>query len=183
MSTHAPNSKSEHFAKSARFLPYTEEEMQVLALSDRDRLRLEDISDLIGSFAYWPAHMRSRMLSTHLKFQDRYQLTLFLLANRCPPFLIAEWYITRRMLKDKSARMQVADIIRQHRDGKLQEHGRTAFVMKATETLPRAERGRYEWQGVGDTPACKVQTIATPNFAFDAVHSIHWDEALGMLNF
>jgi hypothetical protein len=34
------------------------------------------------------------------------QLTLFLLGNRCPPTLMAEWYVKRGMLKDKSARDQ-----------------------------------------------------------------------------
>ena len=99
------------------------------------------------------------------------QLTLFLLGNRAPPTLIAEWYVGRKMLKDKSARDQVIDIIKQHKDGKLEQQGRTTWVMDATEDKPACLRA-HAWDGVGDPAEDKTRTISTPTFAFDWEHEV-----------
>lgn len=45
------------------------------------------IEDLIGSVSAWPAFIRESLLSTHLRFRERFQLTLFWL----PPMLAVQW--------------------------------------------------------------------------------------------
>ena len=93
---------------------------------------------------------------------------------------MVEWYMKRGMLRDKSARDQVADIIRQHKDGTLEQQGRTTWIMDTTVTKPIWER-KHKWDGVGDPAQEKNQTIATPIFAFDFQHEWHWTEAIRML--
>ena len=153
---------------------------RVEALGRLEGRLLLDIEEQIGSCMKWPPRFTEAMLSTHLHFPERWQLTLFLLGNRCPPSLMVEWYMKRGMLKDKSARDQVADIIRQHRDGALESKGITTWVMGATDTKPLSER-KHKWDGVGDPAQDKQQTIATPTFAFDFMHEWHWTEAIKML--
>lgn len=141
---------------------------------------LLDIEEQIGSCIKWPYRFTEMMLSRHLRFPERWQLTLFLLGNRCPPTLMVEWYLKRDMLSDKSARDQVSDLIRQHKTGKLEQQGRTTWVMDATVTKPIWER-KHPWDGVGESPENKTQVIETPSFAFDWEHNYHWDEAVKML--
>ena len=119
------------------------------SLSRRDAALLVTIEAQIGSIMTWPSHMREKFLSSHLRFNDRFQLTLFLLGNRVPPLLIAEWYLYRGMLKDKSARENVASIIKQHMDGELESKGFKTWVMGATSCKPACLR-RHKWDGVGD---------------------------------
>ena len=153
---------------------------RVEALSRIEGRLLLDIEEHVGSCMKWPSRFTEMMLSTHLRFPDRWQLTLFLLGNRCPPTLIVAWYTDRDMLKDKQARDQVADIIRQHRDGTLEQHGRTTWMMDATEDKPLILR-THPWDGVGMPAEDKNRTICTPSFAFDWEHQWHWDEAIEKL--
>lgn len=108
------------------------------------------------------------------------QLTLFLLGNRTPPIKIAEWYTKRGMLKDKSARDQVTDLIKQHLHGKLEEQGRSTWIMNATVDKPVFDRKR-PWDGVGEPAEDKNQVIATPSFAYDWEHQWMWTDAMDML--
>jgi hypothetical protein len=105
------------------------------------------------------------------------QLTLFLLGNRCPPTLFVEWFIKRSMLRDHAARMHVADLIQQHKTGKLEAAGKTTWIMGTTKSKPLCLR-KHKWDGVGDPTDDKVDVVATPSFAFDWEHSSLWDEAV-----
>jgi hypothetical protein len=93
---------------------------QVEALSAKDSTLLNGIVQSVGPLTQWPVHTMTQMLSNHLMYQQRMNLTFFLLGNACPPDLLAEWYIQRGMLRDDSARRQVADFIKQHKAGQLQ---------------------------------------------------------------
>ena len=157
------------------------QEGRVEALSRVEGRALLDIEEQIGACMKWPHRFTEMMLSTHLRFPERWQLTLFLLGNRCPPTLMAEWFITRGMLKDKAARDQVVDLIRKHRDGSLEQQGRTTWVMSAVAPPTPVWERKHRWDGVGDDLKDKNQIIATPTFAFDWEHQWHWDEAIKML--
>lgn len=77
------------------------------------------IHEHVGPLGQWPAHNLSQIMSTHLVSGDRINLTLFLLGNSCPPDTYAEWLLSRNMLKDNSARNQVAGLIESHKAGRL----------------------------------------------------------------
>jgi hypothetical protein len=62
-------------------------------MSRADGSLLRDIEQQIGPCLRWPSKFSDAMLSPHLRFPERWQLTLFLLGNRVPPTLIVEWYI------------------------------------------------------------------------------------------
>ena len=113
-----------------------------------------------------PGH--SSPLPTQLQLS---QLSLFLLGNRAHPTLIVEWYMARGMLKDKSAREQVADIIMKHKNGTLESQGRTTWLLDATEDKPHILR-KHKWDGVGDPARDKSSVISTPSFAFDWEHEV-----------
>ncbi len=65
------------------------------------------IEEHVGSCLKWPHRFTEMMLLPKLHFPERWQLTLFLIGNRCPPTLMVEWYLKRGMLSDRSARDQV----------------------------------------------------------------------------
>lgn len=153
---------------------------RIEALSRVEGSLLLDIEEQIGSCMKWPGRFTEMMLSTHLRFPERWQLTLFLLGNRCPPSMMVDWYTQRTMLKDKAARDQVADLIRQHKDGTLEQQGRTTWMLEATVTKPPWQR-KHKWDGVGDPVQDKNQVITTPSFAFDWQHEWHWTSAIQML--
>jgi hypothetical protein len=173
------SSKPEVTAKQ-RAITRGRQTQRIEAMSRRDGRCLIDIEEHVGSCLKWPHRFTEMMLSSHLRFPERWQLTLFLLGNRLPPSLMVEWYMGRSMLKDKSARDQVADLIRQHKDGTLEQQGRTTWIMEATVTKPIWER-KHKWDGVGDPTKEKNQLIATPSFAFDWQHQLAWDDAIAKL--
>ena len=150
------------------------------AMGNKEGRLLNDIEQQIGKCLTWPTRFTDMFLSTHLLFPQRWQLTLFILANRCPPSLMVKWYLLRGMLHDKSARDQVADLIKQHKNGTLERQGRTTWVMGATQDKPAIIR-KHKWDGVGDPALAKNQVISTPSFAFDYLHEWHWDEAIKTL--
>ena len=139
-------------------------------LSAKERKLLTRIEDHLGRVCDWPVAFAEQLLSKHLTYKPRFTLTLFLLANKCSPPLLAEWMLSRGMLHDHSARTHVAGIIKDHQTGKLESDGRTAYVMDAT--LPN-----------GDTPPVeqRVWPVYTPNFAHDWKFQYIWDEAIVML--
>ena len=142
---------------------------------------LLDIEEQMGHCMKWPYRFTEMMLSRHLRFPERWQLTLFLLGNRCPPSLFAEWYVKRGMLHDKSARDQVIDIIKKHKSGELEQQGRSTWVMDAMAPPKPVWDRKHPWDGVGEPAEDKNQIIATPTFAFDWEHQWHWDEAIKTL--
>lgn len=150
------------------------------SLNRKEGRLLLEIEEQTGAVIYWPYRFAEMMLSTHLRFSERWQLTLFLLGNRTPPRKIAEWYVARKMLKDKAARDQVIDLIKQHMTGKLEENGRSTWVMNATVDKPLFIR-KHAWDSVGDPAEDKNQVIATPTFAFDWEHQWMWTDAIDIL--
>jgi hypothetical protein len=136
-----------------------------------ERVFLRDrIEEHMGPLYLWPTHMAAKLLTDHLKYADRFTLTLFMLANKCQPAVYAEWLLKRGMLKDKSARDHVASVILAHKQGKLEAEGKTAYVMDAS--LANGEPAPNE---------LKVWPVYTPNFAEDWQHGHYWDEAIHML--
>ena len=118
----------------------------------------------------WQWEMAELLLKRHLKFGDRFQLTLFLLQNMIPPVLIAKWMIKRKMLKHPHSRKHVAYIIKNHMEGRLEDAGFTAQMLNATD-------------GAGNSLPLRAQyqTVWTPNFAHDWQHQHFWEEAIEML--
>ena len=98
--------------------------MSPLIATEFDRL-----VDYVGPLSQWPLRMAEAVVSTHLPYKLRFQLTLFLLGNRVPPAIITEWYLRREMLKDESARRHVAGILLAHKSGKLEKDCRTTYVV------------------------------------------------------
>ncbi len=159
------------------------------ALASRDSELLATIEDLIGRVITWPWRFTDAMLSTHLRFAERWKLTAFLLANRLPPTIIAKWYLQRGMLKDKAARNEIINIIRQHKDGTLERKGYTTWVMDAVATKSVLHK-KSVYDGVGDPIGVSWDTdqiwkhnhvIETPSFAFDWQFNSQWDEAVLLL--
>lgn len=142
---------------------------------------LRDIEEQIGSCLSWPSHMTAMLLSTHLRFNDRYQLSLFMLGNGCPPTSMVKWFLSRGMLSDKSARENVADLIRRHMDGTLERAGTTTWVMNATEVPKPVWERKHPWDGVGEPAVNKTRIVATPTFALDWQHQHHWTDAINAL--
>jgi len=142
----------------------------VQKLTVHEKALLFRVEDAVGAIGDWPAKTVKTFLCTHLLKGDRFSLTLFLLANRCPPPLIAEWYLRRRMLHDLSAREHVANIIADHRSGKLERDGRTAYVLGAT--LRNGDPAPFEE---------RIWPVYAPDFARDWKFGYWWQEAIAML--
>ena len=90
----------------------------------------EHVEEHTHFLKFWPKYYRELMLSTHLKYLGRFQLTMFLLGNRLNPETIVQWYLGHRMLHDQAARVHVSGIIKAHKKGELEN--KTTFVMHAT---------------------------------------------------
>jgi hypothetical protein len=149
-------------------------------LTRREKELLHKIEAQLGPCILWPTRFTESFLSYHLGYDERFQLTLFLLGNRCPPVLFVEWMISRGMLRDKSARDNVTILIKDHKSGKLEQQGRSTYIMHTTEDKPPCLR-KHKWDGVGDPTNDKTRVIETPTFAYDWQHQHYWDQALEML--
>ena len=139
-------------------------------LTTPQRVVLRRIEEHLGRLSDWPAWAAEALLKEHLKYADRFTLTLFLLVNKCMPTLAAEWMLVRKMLKDHSARQHVASIIKEHMTGGLEAAGRTAYCMDAT--LPNGDKAPVDE---------RVTPVSTPNFAKDYKHRHYWEDAINML--
>lgn len=115
--------------------------------------------------------MAALLLCTHLTYAGRFQLTLFMLNNKCRPTVYVHWLLAREMLWDERARGHVAQLIKDHMTGKLEEAGKTSHVMDAT--LPSGDAA------VGDAQNWVVQT---PHFAYNDAERLEWENAIRMLN-
>ena len=71
---------------------------------DQFKFLEERIEEHIGMIENWPIWAAEMLLSKHLNYSERYQLTLFMLGNKCLPGTYAEWLLMRHMLHDESAR-------------------------------------------------------------------------------
>ena len=139
----------------------------VYAMSPSIAADLDELVDHVGPLVCWPVHVAEAVVSTHLTYQSRFQLTLFLLGNRVPPALFVSFFLKRHMLRDVSARRHVAGLLLAHKTGKLEAEGKTAWIVGAVD-------------GAGNALTDKNQVIATPRFA--AEEPQYWDEAIKKLN-
>jgi len=138
-------------------------------LSARDRKLFEEcIENHIPSIERWPLGMLALVLETHLRYEDRTKLTNFMLINRVPPVLYVKWLLMRKMLKDFSARKQVATIIMQHKSGELQQKSVHAYEIEAV-----TQDGN---------PTKNYQIIMTPDMANNPSYEHHWLDAIQMLH-
>jgi hypothetical protein len=81
-----------------------------MRLNATERKLLDRVEEQVGSLCRFPVELREMFLSRHLHYAARFRLTVFLLANRCPPTLVAEWYTVRRMLKDNLSRLMTTSL-------------------------------------------------------------------------
>ena len=158
---------------------YTEEARRQMRATQRvavdnlpraEAFLLARIEDQIGSMFGndgWPVMESSMMLSRHLKFNERFRLTTFLLGNGCPPQMIATWYKSRDMLRDHSAVEHVKSIIKAHMTGSLEAEGKTFWSCQATADPKPACLRNHRFEGVGEPTRDKVRPLATPSFAHD----------------
>lgn len=153
----------------------------LMQMGRKELRHLQTIEDLVGCITRWPSHMREMMLSTHLRFRERFQLTLFLLGNWLPPLVMVEWYIMRGMLKDRSARDNVADLIRQHMAGELETKGYMVWQMGATRNKPAALR-EHRWDGVGEDDPDKLRVLLPiPLDVTSPWNTCSWEHAIAQL--
>ena len=96
---------------------------------------------------------------------ERFKLTCFLLGNRCPPTVLVDWYLMRGCLHDEAAKMNVAAVLKQHLDGKLEKY-------KTWIIDPVAPNG--------DDSPLHLYEIVTPDFA--EAYPEYWQEAIKALN-
>lgn len=152
---------------------------RIMRLKEKDLLCA--IEDKIGlPCNSWPVRHTEQMLSTHLRFSDRFGLTVFLLGNRCPPCLIVEWYLTRNMLKDQSAKDNIVEILYKHMTNQLEAFS-TFTVNSQVEIPPSVKKSKWD---VGEQvpPDDKRFSVVAPSFAFDYQHQWHWVDAMRQLN-
>jgi len=148
------------------------------------------IFDCIGPANEWPVNTLEMFCSKHLMFAGRFQLTLFMLNNGCPPEYYAEWLLRRNALRDDSARFHVAELIAKHQDGLLES--KTSYIMPARLTVdrhvPLYER-KSNWDGVGEAvtaqdrienPNVYFRPVITPNCAH-GTEEWRWLKAYAML--
>lgn len=141
-----------------------------MALTPDEREQLSELEDHINPLSTWPPKMAEAMLSPHLKYSNRLALTFFVLGNGLVPTVYAKWLITRKMLKDDSARNHIANMIKEHMTGELEKKGVTTYMMDAT-TI----------SGHPAPYAMRIQVIQTPMFAFDWEHQVFWETAINIL--
>ena len=141
--------------------------MAVYAMTPLTATEFDALVDHVGPLNRWPINMAEAIVSTHLTYQPRFQLTLFLLGNRVPPTVFTAWFLSRNMLRDVSARRHVAGILLAHKTGKLEADGKTAWIVNAVDRE-------------GNDVLDKNQVVVTPRFAHEEPQ--YWDEAVKKLN-
>lgn len=120
----------------------------------------------------WPQSFRELLVSTHLNFNQRFRLTIFLLANRLDPRTICEWYTMRGMLRDDAARTHVAELFRAHAHGDLEKY--EVYVMNATN---KSGDPATEFKFDNGQIICKgeAQPLVAP--AFSLWENSEWEQA------
>ena len=142
-------------------------EERFLELRVAERKLLGELLEHAPPLEQWPWWASEMLLSRHLRYNDRKQLTLFILINRIPPVKYAEWLQVRKVLKDDNARNHVASLIHEHKTGAIEAKGYTSVCVDRT-----LENG--------DPHPTKRTVVKTPyEFALSEPH--HWDAAIRML--
>lgn len=159
-----------------------------------DHLGTEWRSPLEGNvtvLARIPKKYTESLLGTHLKFKERRELTVFLLANRVPPTLVVQWYTVRKMLKDFSAKKDVADLLTKFAKGEMDGQAQfMTFHINLRSTAPVNyidEDGNMRSQSTtGYMPNGDYEYVCTPSFWQDCFKDfgclpIEFDAALKTL--
>ena len=160
---------------------------KIEALKRAEGALFGSIVENVGPVSQWPLHNLEQMLSSHLTYQPRINLTLFLLGNQCPPDDYAEWVDSRNMLKDMPARAHVASLIKDHKDGKLSRFTTYMLPFRVTAPLKPLSLRKHKWDGVGEPmpkdapPEAFIFEVETPGPIFMAMEGWRWDKAYGML--
>jgi hypothetical protein len=160
---------------------------KIEALKRTDAVVFGSIVENVGPISQWPLHNVEQLLSSHLTYQPRINLTLFMMGNQCPPDLFAEWIISRNMLKDMPARVHVASLIKEHKAGQLSRFNTYMLPFRVTAPAKPMVDRKHFWDGVGDPmpkdapPSAFVFTVETPGPIFMALEGWRWDKAYGML--
>lgn len=158
---------------------------KVEALKPGDAQLFGMIVENIGPLSQWPLHNLSQMLSSHLTYQSRINLTLFALANQCPPTLYAEWCVSRNMLRDNSAHLHVANLIKEHKAGQLTRFTSYLLPFRVTAAPKPSKLRKHPWDGVGDpmppdaTAEAFIFPVETPNIM--ETDGWRWDQAYALL--
>ena len=116
-----------------------------------------------------PQKYAQALLSTHLKFKERRELTVFLLANRVPPTLLVKWYTVRKMLHDFSAKKDVADLLAKFAKGELDGQAQfTTFHINLRSTAPvnyiDEDGNMKSMSTTGYMPNGDYEYVCTPSF-------------------
>ena len=138
----------------------------LLQMSPVDRLLLRRVTDQVGCLGDWPVGCVEDLLSTHLTFTKRFTLTVFLLGNRCPPVLIAEWMLRRRQLHNFDARKHVIGILQAHKSSTLED--KTFWEIEGTTPS-------------GDPRPPQAVNLITPSFSSEPRWAFFWQDAIKML--
>ena len=160
------------------------------ALTSAETSLMRRIEDQVGAHDEWPSRLLLAFTSREfLRRPARFELTLFLLHNGCPPDLYAEWLLSRPMLRDASAREHVASLIGEHQAGTLAMY--TAWTLPGRRCAPPRDLDpkdrKHPWDGVGepmpdDPPAAWcMQPVAVPTGAQGSDISHQWAAAIAML--
>ena len=143
------------------------------------------ILEQVGPLAQWPLHTLSQMLSTHLTYQPRINLTLFVLGNHCAPDLYAEWCMSRNMLKNKAAHLHVANLIKEHKAGQLARFNTYILPFRVSAPPKPLNERKHPWDGVGDPmpsdapPSAFIFPVETPKMM--DTDGWRWDHAFAEL--
>lgn len=114
------------------------------ALSAKDARCLGKIEEQIGwALRSWPDDVRTKMLCSRLDYKGRFSLYLFVAGNVCPPELFVDWVIQRKMLRYSESALHLANVVKSHMTGKLEQDNKTYWDLATRE----------------------VRTIITPTFA------------------
>jgi len=149
----------------------------ISGLKNNERNILARVENEIGPLLSWPHAEATLMLKDHIVMAERFRLTLFLLGNGLNPTTLAEWMITRRMLRDDSARNHICSMLDAHRTGKLEAKQYTTYVMLAG--MPPSKE--FPYGSLATKAKDRVMVVAKPNFA-DLPECLHfWENAKRML--
>ena len=144
------------------------------SLSPQHRTSLQlCIEEHVGQVTELPHQFGNLILSRHLMRNDRFKLTLFLLANAVPPAKMVEWLLTRGSLRDESARFHIGAMIKDHAQGTLVDREGQPWKTYVHRPMIDETGRQLTGRGVWEVP------VLTPNFAIS--HPEFWYDGLKML--
>lgn len=119
-------------------------------LNNADAKLFAAIVENVGPLNEWQGNTLTQMMSKHLVHHERLNLTFFLLGNRCPPDLYAEWLLSRNMLNDMKARNHIAGLIKDHKLGLLTRFTTYMLPFRVTAIPKPSFQRKHPFDGVGE---------------------------------